>query len=201
MMSRIHAAAIAALLLAPTIHLAAEDAEPVDPTDEELATPAPEKKSEPTPPTKPAPRVTPAVAGALPPPAELGRTRTVVTGCMAKGQKSSADTRASRSSSADGDEEVEVTKTPGGAIVTHHLSHNCCLKAQVSAKIEQEHVIVLEKLVGKPCRCRCKSTLKTAVGLAPGWWTVDVDVDVGGKVERVTAQMVSVPEAHPGTAR
>jgi hypothetical protein len=195
MMSRIHAAAIAALLLTPTIHLLAEDAEPVDPTDEELTTPAPGPKSEPTPPAKPAPRATPEPASGLAPPAELGGTRMAVEGCLAsKGQKSSTESRASRSTPTDGDSEVEVVKAPGGAIVTHHISHNCCLKAQVTAKIEQDHVVVLEKLVGKPCKCRCKSVLRTAVGLTPGWWTVDVDVDTGGKVERVTAQMVSVPE-------
>jgi hypothetical protein len=195
MMSRIHAAAIAALLLTPTIHLLAEDAEPVDPTDEELTTPAPQPKSEPTPPAKPAPRAAPEPASGLTPPAEPGGTRMAVEGCLAsKGQKSSTESRTSRSAPADGDSEVEVVKAPGGAIVTHHLSHNCCLKAQVTAKIEQDHVVVLEKLVGKPCKCKCKSVLRTAVGLTPGWWTVDVDVDTGGKVERVTAQMVSVPE-------
>ncbi len=99
-----------------------------------------------------------------------------------------------KSAPGEGDEDAKVVKAPGGALVTHPFSHSCCLKAEVSARIEGSHAIVLEKLTGKPCRCMCSSTLRTAVGLTPGWWTVVIDLDLGGKVKRVTTQMVNVPE-------
>jgi hypothetical protein len=52
--------------------------------------------------------------------------------------------------------------------------------------------VVRETLTGNPCRCMCGSTLRTAVGLPPGAWTVVVELEIGGQVRPVAEIPVAV---------
>ena len=101
---------------------------------------------------------------------KVGQSSTSVSGCLAKGSRSSE-------SAAFAQAGAEVQPIPGGVVVTHNLIHPCCLKAHVTASIEGEMVIVRESLTGEVCRCDCPSTVQTAVGLAPGSWIVRLLLD------------------------
>lgn len=82
-----------------------------------------------------------------------------------------------------------------GVVVSHGLVHACCLKGEVLSEVQGTQVIITERLTGMPCRCRCSSTLRTAVGLAPGEYTVILRVQEGEDVREVFTGPVSVTAA------
>ncbi len=75
-----------------------------------------------------------------------------------------------------GKKQVTVTLKEGGVTVNHELDHACCLKGKVDTSISAGTVEIVEQLSGKPCRCRCHSTLNTDVALSAGDWEVVVVV-------------------------
>jgi hypothetical protein len=135
-----------------------------------------------------------AASGAAPTaPAEPGASRSAFTGCLLAADEASAArfppppvTRVA------GDPSVKVTAAPGGALVEHTLTHACCLRATVTTRLIGRTAAVLEQLGGEACRCRCGSTIRTAVALPPGTFTVTVDLEDSGGVHRVSEQPVTV---------
>ena len=116
----------------------------------------------------------------LPPPA--GQSRTAIEGCLASAGTEEEGAKfpqrpATRSAAPP---PVTVGISGLGVVVTHALSHACCLKAEVTHAIENGAVTVMEKLSGTPCRCMCSSTIRTAVGLAPGSYELAVQLQIGG---------------------
>lgn len=79
---------------------------------------------------------------------------------------------------------VRVNPLSTGLLITHELAHPCCLQARVSATVQGGAVRVVETLGGGACACRCASRLRTAVGLAPGRYSVAVVVRGPGSEER-----------------
>ena len=146
--------------------------------------------------TAAAPIATEPVAAALPttaplfPPATPGASRTELEGCLAAGAGDATDGARfpARAASRGGasDPEVTISKTGTGVVVTHALGHACCLKASVAASVEAGALSIDETLSGDPCRCECRSSIRTAVGLAPGKYTVSVRLhDPGGGAREV----------------
>lgn len=125
---------------------------------------------------------------------ESGTSRTSVTGCLA-------------SSGSPGAQQAELPVTRGGAggesvrvrvlgrslIVTHDLTHACCLKADVSTKSGGGAVRIVEKLSGTACRCMCNSTIKTTVDSGPGAHLVTVIVEANGSSRTAHEESVTVP--------
>jgi hypothetical protein len=87
---------------------------------------------------------------------------------------------------------VVIKSVPGGAQVIHQLTHACCLKGEVSTRLDHGKALVTEKLSGSPCRCQCQSKLQTSIRLPPGEWTVTVEVDRNGQAERVVEKELDV---------
>ncbi|MHB8879865.1 MAG: hypothetical protein ACYC8T_39755, partial [Myxococcaceae bacterium] len=81
----------------------------------------------------------------------------------------------------------------GGVILSHELSHACCLKASVTSTLEGAKLTVRETLSGSPCRCMCQSTVKTAVGLSPGHYTLTLVQDGQGPAVTVLERELDVP--------
>jgi hypothetical protein len=133
-----------------------------------------------------------AVATALAPPAEAGASRSSVSGCLTAVGESDATRFPAPPVSRNPAPPVTVTAVPGGALVVHELTHACCLRAQVTTSIAGSRAVVRETLTGNPCRCMCGSTLRTAVGLPPGAWTVVVELEIGGQVRPVAEIPVAV---------
>ena len=90
---------------------------------------------------------------------------------------------------------VRVNPLSSGLLVTHELAHPCCVRAAVSAQVEGSTVRVTETLSGTPCECRCASRLRTAVGLAPGRYSLAVVVRGPASEERTA---YSGPVTLPG---
>jgi len=92
---------------------------------------------------------------------------------------------------------VVVSASGAGVVVTHELSHPCCLKAAVTYGQEAGVLRVRETLAGHACRCMCSSTVRTAVGLAPGDYTVVLELEPqdGKPATEVHRQAVSVRRA------
>ena len=67
-----------------------------------------------------------------------------------------------------------------GVLVEHRLDHGCCLKGQVTSKLSGRVVTLTETLSGASCRCMCRSTVRAAVGLKPGTYTLRVVTDDHG---------------------
>ncbi len=128
--------------------------------------------SDPKPDPKPTdgePEKKPLMGGLLLPPSEVGAHRSTVDGCAATPDKEPPATR-----SAPPDESVVASATGGGLVLTHEVPHACCLKATTAVEVIGDRVVVTDTLEGTACRCRCSSTIKTAVGLKPGTYTVEV---------------------------
>jgi len=87
---------------------------------------------------------------------------------------------------------VTVAPAPGGATVVHALAHACCLRAEVSSRLEGATAVVVERLTGMRCRCMCSSTLRTFIGLPAGRWNVVVEYEAGGSVRQMPAGTVDV---------
>jgi hypothetical protein len=130
---------------------------------------------------------------ALPPLTE-GTSRSTVTGCLAAATQAEAEQHLPPPVTRSTAPAVTMTPFRGGVSVAHQLTHACCLKAQITTRIEGSSAVVLEKLTGSPCRCMCGSMLRTAIGLAPGHWTIAVDLEQDGRVEGVIVQAVDVPK-------
>lgn len=108
-----------------------------------------------------------------------GQSRTESEGCLALANpETEGPTRApavenTRGGGADGPE-VALRQTGGSITLTHALHHNCCQKADVKTVVEGEKVTVTETFTGDTCRCNCRSTLTTTVGLKPGTYSIEV---------------------------
>jgi len=127
------------------------------------------------------------------PPQEKGASRTEVQGCLAVASEAeAAGFPAPPVTRAPGPPPVRVSPVTGGVLVEHTLTHACCLKAVVTSHAEQGTATVSEALVGNPCRCRCGSTVRTAVALPPGRWTVALDLTDSGGTRRVSEDSVEV---------
>lgn len=173
---KLHHLAISLVLCAACSRNAARDPEATDNAAPAEAPEAPAHEPEPV-------ATSPGVATNTPVPAfrpgAPNTAQTVVEGCLADGPQ--AERGADRGATADtsrgggfdaGNYGVTVTTTGTGAIVTHHFNHLCCLEAEVSTSVEGGQVTIAEALSGDPCKCMCDSTVKTAVGLEPGSYTL-----------------------------
>lgn len=110
-----------------------------------------------------------ALHGLVLPPPEPGGFRSSVSGCAAGPTRKTEETRA-----APAEEKVEVSGLATGLVVTHDAEHACCLTEKTSVVVEAQKVTITEAFEGAPCRCRCGSTLRTAVGLPRGSYAVEV---------------------------
>jgi hypothetical protein len=128
--------------------------------------------------------------GFMPPPA-AGQSRTSFSGCLEASKDEAAGARFPVTRGETGPE-VRVTALGNGVIVAHELTHACCLGGAVEAKVEGKKIHVVETLSGTPCRCTCRSTIKTAVGLEPGDYTLDVELHQGDEQDRVHEGPVKV---------
>ncbi len=142
--------------------------------------------------TSPGPAHSPlaGLAGRVVPPSEVGQSRSAVSGCAAKPE--AAEANATRGG-LPVEEKVEAVAAGHGVVVSHDLPHACCLSAKTAAALEGTKVIVTETLEGTPCRCLCSSTLRTAVGLSKGTWTVEVKTTSPAKSWTAWSGTVEVP--------
>lgn len=90
------------------------------------------------------------------------------------------------------EEPVRVGPMGQGVVISHDLAHACCLQGEVLSELQGSQVLITERLTGTPCGCRCSSTLRTAVGLSPGEYTVILRVQEGEDVREVFKGPVSV---------
>jgi hypothetical protein len=130
------------------------------------------------------PKPAPGLKNVLVPPATPGSSSVALDGCLAQAERTEqAGSRFPEPPATRGPVKstVEVSPLGGGALVVHELSHACCLKAEVSSALEGRTVTVTEVLSGQPCRCRCRSTVRAAVGLPPGEYTLKIVTDENGK--------------------
>lgn len=132
------------------------------------------------------------LAGRVVPPPEVGASRSAVLGCAAKPEAAEQEAGNTRGGMPV-QEKVEAVAAGHGMIVTHDLPHACCLSAKTTAALEGTKVTVTETLEGTPCRCLCSSTLKTAVGLSKGTWTVEVNTATPAKSWTAWSGSVEVP--------
>jgi hypothetical protein len=137
----------------------------------------------------PAPAAAPASAHAPGP-----TTRTALSGCLAATSEAEAAnhpappvTRPAPAPTA------KIVAVAGGVSIEHPLTHACCLTAAVTTRLEGRTAVVTERLSGSPCRCRCGSTIRSEVSLAPGDWTVAVELEDSSGTRRVAEQGVKVP--------
>jgi hypothetical protein len=103
-----------------------------------------------------------------------GQSRATFAGCLA-GRRDPPSRGAPTALQPD---DVLVHVVPGGVVVTHILTHPCCLEGNVVFNIRGRVATVHELLSGEPCRCQCQSTVDTAIGLDVGLWTVRVEVEL-----------------------
>jgi hypothetical protein len=141
-------------------------------------------------------------SGATMLPPAAGQSRATFEGCLAaagteqEGEKFPARPK-TRSMAPP---PVTVSASGLGVTVAHELEHACCLKAEVSSAVEGGAVTVTERLLGTPCRCMCSSTIRTAVGLAPGSYElVVVEQGAGGASREVHRQKVEIGRLGPQT--
>jgi hypothetical protein len=140
------------------------------------------------PPPAPAPAPAPAAKGPGP------TTRASFSGCLAATSEADAANHpappVTRSAPAP---TAKIVAVAGGVSVEHPVTHACCLTAAVTTRLEGRTAVVNERLSGSPCRCRCGSTIRTEVSLAPGEWTVAVELEDSSGTRRVAEQAVKVP--------
>jgi hypothetical protein len=118
------------------------------------------------------------VQAPLTPPEGVGEVRFVTQGCLAEPTRGEAfpAPAPTRSAPGGGPVAVEVKPVKRGVLLSHPLEHACCLTARVEARTEGRVVTVTEQLEGKACRCRCGSTVKSAVALGAGEYTLKLQV-------------------------
>jgi hypothetical protein len=127
-----------------------------------------------------------------------GQSQSTVTGCLA-GEKDKSIVRKTDDYAED---EIEVRTVAGGALVIHRLTHSCCLEANVRFTTRGDVATVHERLGGQPCRCMCRSTIETAIGLSLGMWTVQVEVELPFEAARIVGQQrVKILEPKTETTR
>jgi hypothetical protein len=127
----------------------------------------------------------------LSPPAGIGELRTNISGCAATATEKEAQAFVSTTRGIPPPPTIQAVQ--GGALINHPLDHTCCLTLAVTSRIEGDGTaVVRETLSGSPCRCRCSSTVKTAIGLKPGRWTVAIEVEDTSGVRRVQEQSIEV---------
>jgi hypothetical protein len=145
-------------------------------------------RAEPSSPTMPGapsmPKPAAGLKGILVPPGVPGASNVALEGCLAQAERTEeagsrfptpAPTRGPAKPS------VNVSMLGGGALLVHELDHGCCLQAAVTSKLDGQIVTVTETLSGKSCRCRCRSTVRAAVGLPSGEYTLRVVTDDNGQ--------------------
>lgn len=129
------------------------------------------------------PRPVPGLQGILVPPQAPGASKVRLEGCLAQAERTEASgSRFPTPPATRGPAKppVSVSTLGGGALVVHELDHGCCLQAEVSSQLEGKLVTVTERLSGQSCRCRCRSTVRAAVGLPPGDYTLKIVTDDNG---------------------
>jgi hypothetical protein len=114
-----------------------------------------------------------------------GQSKTSVTGCLAEKRKPQSIVKGAGDGESD---DVVVRVVAGGAVVTHRLTHTCCLEGDVSLTTRGNIATVHERLSGEPCVCNCRSTLETALGLRVGLWTIRVEVEQPFQSPEVVAE-------------
>lgn len=132
----------------------------------------------------------------LVPPADPGAFDTEITGCLEAPPTEADGARfpAPHPIAPTGDAgtptgfEVRLSALRGGILVSHELSHPCCLRAEVTARVQGPVLTVVETLSGRPCRCTCSSTVRTAVGAPPGRYTVELHLALPGQPERLVSR-------------
>lgn len=137
------------------------------------------------------------MAGLLLPPGTPGESRSKFEGCLAQTEATEAagsrfPSRAGSRSAPTGTE-AQVSTVAGGVLITHTLSHACCLSAAVTSKVSGTKVSVRETLSGSPCRCLCESTVRTAVGLSKGHYQLSLVQESGGAPVSVLETELEVP--------
>jgi hypothetical protein len=129
-------------------------------------------------------------APALAPPSTVGQSRAEVTGCAAS--TTEADAQRFEVTTRGMPPPATIRAVKGGALVVHPLDHACCLKLVSTTRLEGNTAFVRETLSGTACRCRCGSTVSTAIALAPGSWSVVVEVDDAKGLRRAAQEQVEV---------
>ena len=126
------------------------------------------------------------------PPAAALPTRAVFSGCLLATNEAEAARHPPPPVTRALGPAARITAVPGGVTVEHPLTHACCLTGAVTTRLEGRTAVVSERLSGVACRCRCGSTIRTEVSLAPGAWTVVVELDEGNGPQRVAQLDVTV---------
>jgi hypothetical protein len=103
-----------------------------------------------------------------------GQSRASFSGCLAAPGRKQESKRSVVDFPPD---EIRTRVVAGGAVVTHVLTHPCCVEASVNLTTRGGVATVHERLGGEPCPCTCQSTIDTAIGLPVGMWTVRVEVE------------------------
>ena len=128
---------------------------------------------------------------ALAVPSNVGETRMEVEGCLlAASEEGGARFPPPPVSRAGGPPHVTLQVVGGGVVLEHALAHACCLKVRTTAKLDAGHAVVTEELSGAACRCRCGSTIRTALRLPPGEWSVELELEESGTAKRQFQQTV-----------
>ena len=135
----------------------------------------------------------------LPPP-NPGESVSQFEGCLAETSPSEEDgtkypvTVPGQTRSAPPKQPFLLAPTSGGVVVEHPLEHACCLRADVTTVLDGTMVKMTERLTGTPCRCRCHSIVRTAVGLERGSYTISLDtLDPMGNRKHVGDEAVAIP--------
>lgn len=126
-------------------------------------------------------------------PPTVGETRMAVEGCLlTASEEGGARFPPPPVSRAGGSPHVILHLVEGGVVLEHALAHACCLKVRTSAKLGAGQAVVTEELSGTACRCRCGSTIRTALRLPAGEWSVALDLEEHGSAKRQFQQAVHV---------
>lgn len=159
----------------------------------EQAEPEAQKPAE-TPVATAAPAVKPAAGGGADAKPESAPVvaRVSLSGCLEKSNKRGAEPKREPVTGPAVDK-VRIQKGKSGIIVFHDLTHNCCFEADVKTTVKGTSVLIVEKLSGEVCRCRCNSTIRTDVGLeTKKTYTVRVDVNENGQDRKVHQEDVAL---------
>jgi len=137
------------------------------------------------------------LSGLMLPPGTPGESLTRFEGCLAQAEATEAagarfPSRA-RSRGAPAGPAAQVSTVSGGVLITHELSHACCLTAKVTSEVLGTKVTVQETLSGSPCRCLCQSTVRTSVGLSKGHYQLSLVQASGGAATSVLETEIDVP--------
>ncbi len=123
-------------------------------------------------------------------------TAVSITGCLT-GTGNSSTSRGASPSAEGSDDTVRARGEGTRIVVTHELTHVCCLKGTVHTATEDGLVRIEESLTGVPCRCMCRSTLRTSVALSLGDYTVEVVLVNGQTRSLIHQESVSLRPMRP----